>query len=83
MVWSRINPFNPSTKIKFSIPQNEFVSLKVYDILGNEVANLVDEQISAGIYEVTFNAGKLASGVYVYSLKAGEFSLTRKLMLMK
>ncbi len=77
------NPFNPSTKIKFSIPQNEFVSLKVYDILGNEVANLVDEQISAGTYEVTFNAGKLASGVYVYSLKAGEFSQTRKLMLMK
>jgi len=77
------NPFNPSTVIKFSIPQSEFVTLKVYDILGNEVANLVNEQRAPGSYQVTFNAGSLASGVYVYKLSAGNFVQTRKLMLMK
>ena len=77
------NPFNPSTVIKFSIPQSEFVSLKVFDILGNEVATLVNEQRAPGAYEVTFDAGNLASGVYVYTLNAGDFVQTRKLMLMK
>jgi hypothetical protein len=77
------NPFNPSTTIKFSIPQNEFVTLKVYDILGNEVADLVNEQTVAGSYEVRFDASNLASGIYVYTLKAGNFSQTSKLMLMK
>ena len=77
------NPFNPSTRIKFSIPQSEFVSLKVYDILGNEVSTLVNEQRAPGAYEVTFDAGNLASGVYVYTLTAGDFVQTRKLMLMK
>jgi hypothetical protein len=77
------NPFNPSTVIKFSIPQSEFVTLKVYDILGNEVANLVNEQRAPGTYQVSFNAGSLASGVYVYKLSAGNFVQTRKLMLMK
>jgi hypothetical protein len=77
------NPFNPSTRIKFSIPQSEFVSLKIYDVLGNEVATLVNEQRAPGAYEVTFDAGNLASGVYVYTLTAGDFVQTRKLMLMK
>jgi hypothetical protein len=77
------NPFNPSTRIKFSIPQSEFVSLKVFDILGNEVATLVNEQRAPGAYEVSFDAGNLASGVYVYTLTAGDFVQTRKLMLMK
>ena len=77
------NPFNPSTRIKFSIPQSDFVSLKVFDILGNEVTTLVNEQRAPGAYEVTFDAGSLASGVYVYTLTAGDFVQTRKLMLMK
>ncbi|MEJ2105042.1 MAG: DUF4397 domain-containing protein [Ignavibacteriaceae bacterium] len=77
------NPFNPSTSIKFSVPSSEFVTLKVYDILGKEVATLVNEQKAPGNYEVRFDAGNLASGVYIYSLKAGNFTQTRKLMLMK
>ncbi|MDZ7623864.1 MAG: T9SS type A sorting domain-containing protein [Ignavibacteriaceae bacterium] len=77
------NPFNPSTSIKFTVPTSEFVSLKVYDVLGNEVATLVNEQKAPGTYEVRFNAGNLASGVYVYKIQAGNFTQTRKLMLMK
>ena len=77
------NPFNPSTSIKFSVPSSEFVSLKVYDVLGNEVSTLVNEQKAPGNYEVRFEAGNLASGVYIYTLKAGNFTQTRKLMLMK
>ena len=77
------NPFNPSTSIKYSVPNAEFVTLKVYDILGNEVSTLVNEQKAPGSYEVRFNAGSLASGVYVYTIKAGNFTQTRKLMLMK
>jgi hypothetical protein len=77
------NPFNPSTSIKFSIPTSEFVTLKVYDVLGNEMATLVNEQKAPGTYEVRFEAGDLASGVYVYRLQAGNFTQTRKLMLMK
>jgi hypothetical protein len=59
------------------------VSLKVYDVLGNEVASLVDEQQSAGRYEVTFDGSNLSSGVYFYTLKAGDFTSTKKLVLMK
>ena len=77
------NPFNPSTSIKFSVPSSEFVSLRVYDVLGNEVSTLVNEQKAPGNYEVRFDAGNLASGVYIYTLKAGNFTQTRKLMLMK
>ncbi len=77
------NPFNPSTTIKFSVPTNEFVTLKVFDVLGNEVSTLVNEQRAPGTYEVRFDAGSLASGVYVYKLQAGNFTQTRKLMFMK
>jgi len=77
------NPFNPSTSIKFSVPTSEFVTLKVYDVLGNEVATLVNEQKAVGSYEVRFDAGNLASGMYIYTLKAGNFTQTKKLMLMK
>jgi enterochelin esterase family protein len=77
------NPFNPGTKIIYSIPQNSFVSLKVYDVLGNELANLVDAQQSAGRYEVIFDGSNLASGIYLYTLKAGNFTSTKKLVLMK
>lgn len=77
------NPFNPTTSIKFTVPTSEFVSLKVYDVLGNEVSTLVNEQKAPGAYEVRFDAGNLSSGVYIYKLQAGNFTQTRKLMLMK
>lgn len=85
------NPFNPSTKIKYSIPsivttevkQSQFVDLSVYDVLGNEVAKLVNEERPAGSYEVEFNAGNFPSGVYYYQLKAGEFISTKKMILLK
>ena len=77
------NPFNPSTSIQYQVSSNTKVSLKVYDVLGNEVATLVNENKTAGSYEVTFNAEGLASGVYLYSLKSGGSSLSKKLLLLK
>lgn len=77
------NPFNPTTTISFSIPSSTFTSLKVFDTLGNEVAILVNEEKPAGTYEVEFNADGLTSGVYMYSLHAGNFIATKKLLLMK
>lgn len=77
------NPFNPTTVISYSIPQNTLVSLKVYNILGKEVATLVNEQQSAGQHLVTFNASNLASGVYLYKIQAGSFSSVKKLTLIK
>jgi photosystem II stability/assembly factor-like uncharacterized protein len=77
------NPFNPSTTIRYSIPTSEFVTIKVYDVLGNEIATLVNEDKPAGSYEVNFNAAKLSSGIYFYSLQAGSFTQTKKLILIK
>jgi hypothetical protein len=77
------NPFNPSTNIQYAIGSRQFVFLKVYDILGNEVATLVNEEKPAGVYEVEFNAATLSSGVYFYQLKAGEFIQTKKMILIK
>jgi hypothetical protein len=77
------NPFNPSTIIKYSIPTSEFVSLIVYDMLGKEVATLVNEEQSAGNYEVDFNAAGLSSGIYFYKLTAGSFVETKKMILMR
>jgi photosystem II stability/assembly factor-like uncharacterized protein len=78
------NPFNPSTKINFSIPSSSQVSLKVYDAVGKEVADLVNEFAAAGNYTVDFNApSNLTSGVYFYTLSAGEFKSTKKLLLVK
>lgn len=77
------NPFNPSTTIKYSIAQNSFVSLKVYDILGKEVATLVNKEQSSGKYEVNFSGSQLASGIYYYSLKFGNNTITKKMILMK
>ena len=77
------NPFNPSTKIKYQIPVSGFVSLQVYDVLGKEIATLVQEEKNAGSYEVEFNASKLSSGVYIYNLRSGECSQTNKMVLMK
>jgi hypothetical protein len=90
------NPFNPGTKISYSIPTSpspplltkervgvRFVTLKVYDILGKEVAVLVNEEQPAGVYEVNWNAANLPSGVYFYKLQAGSFVETMKMILLK
>ena len=77
------NPFNPSTNVRYAIPQSGPVQLKVFDVLGKEIATLVEENQSAGTYTVAWNAGNLASGIYYYQLRAGSFSQTRKMMLVK
>jgi len=77
------NPFNPSTKINWQSPISSWQVLKVFDVLGNEVATLVNEFKPAGSYEVEFNAANLPSGVYLYKLQAGSFVETKKLMLLK
>jgi plastocyanin len=77
------NPFNPSTKINFVIPQESFVSIKVFDVIGNEITTLVNEVKQAGEYEVDFFADKQTSGVYVYQLRADNFIQTRKMILLR
>lgn len=77
------NPFNPSTKISWQSPVNSWQTLKVYDVLGNEVSTLVNEYRDAGNYNLEFNANKLSSGVYFYQLKARDFVETKKMILMK
>lgn len=77
------NPFNPSTNIKFEIKESRFVILKVYDILGKEVATLVKEKLQAGVYEVPFSNSVIASGVYFYKLVAGDFSSVKRMVLVR
>jgi photosystem II stability/assembly factor-like uncharacterized protein len=77
------NPFNPSTKISYSIPNKSQVSLKVFDVLGNEVAELVNSAKPAGSYEVSLNAENLSSGIYFYTLSAGSVKETKKMMLVR
>jgi hypothetical protein len=77
------NPFNPSTIIQYSIPKESFVTLKVYDILGNEITALLNERKSAGNYTVNFNASNLPSGIYFYRMLAGSFVSTKKFVLLK
>ena len=77
------NPFNPSTTIRYQIPQDGIVTLKIYDVLGSEVATLVNEEKVAGKYEVNFNASSLASGVYLYKIQAGSFNSSKKMLLIK
>lgn len=78
------NPFNPSTSIQYSIGSPQFVTLKVYDLLGNEVATLVNEDMQAGTHTVKFYTGdKIASGIYFYQLRAGSDSATKKLIILK
>ncbi|MDX9712940.1 MAG: T9SS type A sorting domain-containing protein [Ignavibacteriaceae bacterium] len=77
------NPFNPSTTISFSIPTEEFVTLKVFNSLGEEVAELVNETKPAGNYSVSFDAANLSSGIYFYKITAGNFSDTKKMIILK
>lgn len=77
------NPFNPVTTIRYGIPQTSFVSLKIYDLLGREVATLVDEYNPAGNYEVKFYASRLSSGVYFYKIQAGDYVNVRKMILIR
>jgi hypothetical protein len=77
------NPFNPETSIRYSLPQSEYVTLKVYNTLGSEVCTLFEGYKNAGTFEEKFNAGSLASGVYFGVLKAGNYAITRKMLLLK
>lgn len=77
------NPFNPSTLIKYSIPENGFVKLSVYNLVGEEVSVLVNQEVDAGFYEVTFNAANLPSGTYFYRLQVGNTVQVKKMVLMK
>ena len=77
------NPFNPTTGIEFRIVDFGFVSLKVYDILGNEIATLMNEEKPAGSYEVEYSATGLTSGIYFYKLQAGSFVATKKMILLR
>ena len=72
------NPFNPSTKIKYSVPEVSFITIIIYDLLGSEVATLVNEEKPVGTYELNWNAANLPSGVYFYRLQAGSFVQTKK-----
>lgn len=77
------NPFNPATTIRYQIPKDGIVTLKVYDLLGAEVATLINEEKAAGTYVVNFDASSLASGVYLYKLQADEFVSVKKMILLK
>jgi hypothetical protein len=77
------NPFNPTTVIKWSLKEAAFVTLKIYDVMGREVGTYVNEKLNIGIYETTFDGSDLSSGVYYYKLQAGNFTDTKKMMLIK
>ena len=77
------NPFNPATTIKYQLPDAGFVSLKVYDIMGQEVAELVNERKGPGVYSVNFDASSLSSGLYIYTLNSGDYSVSKKMLLIK
>lgn len=77
------NPFNPTTQIKYSVAESDLVALKVFDVLGREIATFVNEQQQPGSYEIKFDATNLSSGIYFYQLKAGGFIDTKKMTLIK
>ena len=77
------NPFNPTTVIQFTVPKQEHITLIVYNLIGQEVTTLVDDEISAGTHKATFNAGNLASGIYIYRLIGNSVNITKKMILMK
>jgi photosystem II stability/assembly factor-like uncharacterized protein len=77
------NPFNPSTVIKFQLPTSGYVTLKIYNVLGGEVASLLDGQVKSGQHEILYDAAKLPAGLYLYELRAGDFKEIRKMTLVK
>ena len=78
------NPFNPTTTIQFAVPKTLIVTIKIYDVIGRQVATLIDGmEYQPGQYKVVFEAGQLATGLYIYRIQAGDFRETRKLMLVK
>jgi hypothetical protein len=77
------NPFNPSTTINYQLPIANMVNLKVYNLLGQEVATLVNERQPAGTYKVKFDASDLASGMYIYKIKSGDYNVSKKMLLLK
>jgi hypothetical protein len=77
------NPFNPTTRIKYAVQKDGFVNLSVYNILGEKVADVVNEIQKAGVYEVTFDASNLSSGMYIYRIKVNNFEDVKKMMIMK
>ncbi len=77
------NPFNPRTVIRYQLPLASHISLKVYDVLGNEIAALVNEEKPAGSYKVEFDASNLSSGIYLYKIQAENFVETKKMLLLK
>jgi len=77
------NPFNPETIIRFDLPENQFVSLKVYDLHGREVNKLVNNFLKAGSHEIKFDASNLPSGIYFYQIVTPKFTNTKKMILVK
>ncbi len=77
------NPFNPATTIMFQLPQDSRVTLKVYNMLGQEIATLINQDMTAGYQSVSFDASRLSSGTYIYRLEAGNFVKIKKMMLLK
>ena len=77
------NPFNPATTIRYSLPKTSKVQIKIFDVLGSEIGTLINEEKPAGTYELTWKAADLPSGVYFYQIKAGEFTGTKKMILLR
>jgi len=77
------NPFNPTTNIKYQIAKQGHVTLKVFDIIGNEITTLIDSEHSPGLYEIKFDANKLTSGIYFYKISHEDFLITKKMLLIK
>jgi enterochelin esterase family protein len=77
------NPFNPSTTISWYLPKSDLVTLKIYDVLGNEITTLLNEQQEAGLHKINFNASRLSSGMYFYFLQSGNQIFTNKMILIK
>jgi hypothetical protein len=77
------NPFNPTTSIKYRIPEDSFVELRIFDILGREIITLINEKQEAGNHTVQFDASNLPSGIYIYRIVSGTFTATKKMILLK
>ena len=77
------NPFNPGTEISFSLAKSSFVTLEIYNSLGQKVATLINDEMNSGSHKITFNASDLSSGVYYYKIQAGEFQSVKKMLLLQ